>query len=268
MGYQFYVQDTRSLLHDELGLFTSDNQITRWINEARRDVAKITGCCQRFLAGQSAEGASAQAGGMLAGAIQPGALPDAFPAASNPFYSLNTAQNGMTTIAGVERYPYKGFFNPVLCAQYAGLRGIIDVVQIVVAWEGTFRPALTWMPWDDFQAYCRAYSNQTTSYPAVWSTFNDGEAGELWMFPVPSQACEIEAYVSCVPADIYSDDDVDALPEEMRNTVKYKAASLAFLTAQRYAQSEAMEQRFMGSIGYDVVARDRGKTPLYYPSVF
>jgi hypothetical protein len=260
------MQDTASLLHDQSHIFTSTNQLTRWINEARRDVAKITGCIQRLIAGQSAQGATAQAGGFIPGAAQPGALPNSIPLLGNGG-PPSTAVNTMTTIPGVERYPFKGFFNSYLSAQYAGVKGVIDVTQIAVQWESSFRPALTWMPWDDFQAYCRAYSNQTTSYPAVWSVFNDGEDGEVWFFPIPSAPCEIEVYAACIPSDLYSDDDYDAIPDGMRSSIKYKAAALAFLTAQRYAQSERMDQLFAQSIGMNVVARDRGKSPNYYARV-
>lgn len=264
MSYQFYIQDTRSLINDTSALFISDNQLTRWINQARKDVAKLTGCIQRLISGQSAQGAGAQPGNMIPGGIQPGALPGAItPATGFPYTSFN----GMQTIPGVERYPFKGFFNPFLTQQYAGMKGVIDCVQLAITWETTFRPALTWMPWDDFQAYCRAYSNQTTSYPSVWSVFNDGEDGEVWMFPVPSSPCEIEAYVACMPMDIYSDADYDAIPEGFQSTIKFRAAELAFLSGQRYQQSQLMGQKFLEQAGLGVLSRDRGKTPNYYTKV-
>lgn len=264
MSYQFYVQDTLSLLNDQGARFTSVNQLTRWINLARRDVAKLTGCIQRFLGGNSALGAGAQPGYMIPGAFQPGASPDAAPASANPLAALSTSQGTLWTITGVERYPYRGFFNPVLASAYAGLKGVIDTVQLAIAWESAFRPALTWQPWDDFQAYCRTFANQTTSYPAVWSVFNDGEEGEIWLFPAPSQPCEMEAYVTCIPANIYSDDDYDAIPDGFKELVKWKAASLSFFAARQYAQSEVMDAAFMQAAGLNVVARDRGKTPSYY----
>lgn len=264
MSLSFYTQDTRAFLRDQAALFTSQNQLTRWINEARRDLAKRTGCIRRLITGQSAFGASAQPGYMLPGGIQPGALPGAFPGSANPVSGYGAAQNAMTTIVGVERYPYQGFFNPIATAQYAGIKGVIDTIACSVNWGGNFRPTLTWMPWDDLQAYCRSYANQTTSFPAVWSVYNDGEFGEIWLFPTPSQAGEIELDATCVPIDLYSDSDFDAVPEEMRNAIKYKAASLAFLGQMRYEQAQAMEQAFAAQIGIDVVAVDRGKTPNYY----
>lgn len=264
MGLQFYIQDTTALLHDQRMVFTPEAQLVRWINEARVLLAKETGCVRRLITGQSAFGASAQPGAIIAGAMQPGALPSALPSTSNPVFPLGTAQNTLQTIAGVERYPYQGFWNPFAQQQYAGIKGVLDVNNLSVSWGGNFRPSLTWMPWDDLQAYCRSYSNQTTAYPSVWSVYNDGEFGEIWLFPVPSQPNEIEADAYCVPADIYSDDDFDAIPSEMRDCIKYKAAALAFLAAQKFGQADMMEQRFAQTAGIDVVARDRGKTRNYY----
>lgn len=263
----FYLQDLQSILHDYNFAFYTRNQQIRWINEARRDCARLTACIQRFCSGWSAFGASAQAGNMIAGGIQPGALPGAVPLAQNTLGPLLTAQNGLQTIVGLERYPYQGFINPFVAAQHAGIKGVIDVVQFNLNWGGNFKPALIWWPFDDLQAYCRSYANQTTSYPSVWSVFNDGERGEIWVFPVPSQPNEMELYATCVPSDLYSDDDFDAIPEELHSAIKFKAAQLSFLQSQRYAQADAMEQMYMTSCGISTVARDRGKTSSYYSRV-
>lgn len=266
MSLQFYIQDATALLRDQAFAFISEPQLVRWINQARRDIAKRTMCIRRLITGQSAFGASSQPNEITVGGFQPGALPDNFPATANTVGNL-AAQNPMQTIVGVERYPYQGFFNPVLQAQYAGVKSIVDTIACSINWGGNFRPTLNWMPWDELQAYCRSYSNQTTAYPSVWSVFNDGEFGEIWLFPVPSQSLEIELDVCCMPKDIYSDDDFDAIPEGFREAVKFRAASLAFLTSYRYQEAQAMEQMFAERLGIETVAVDRGKTPsMYYTS--
>jgi hypothetical protein len=79
------------------------------------------------------------------------------------------------------------------------------------------------MPWDEFQAYRRAYAVLNMSYPAVWSVFNDGPQGEIWMFPVPSQYNEIELDVTCQPVDLIDDSTFDAIPEGFQEALKYGA---------------------------------------------
>ena len=263
MGLAWYLQDTAALLHDQNFLFTSQNQLTRFINEARRQCAQRTGCIRRLISGQSAFGASAQPGSLVPGGGQPGALPDSFPAGT----VANAASNSLQTIPGQERYPYQGFFNPYARAQYAGIEGVMDVIACSVNWGGAVRPTLAWMPWDDLQAYARAYATLVTSYPYYWSCMDDGENGEVWMFPAPSQMGEIELDAYCVPKDLYTDSDYDAIPPGFRNSIKFMAASLAFLSSQRYAQAQYMEDMFNQRLGTGRVAADRGKTPNYYYDV-
>ena len=289
MSLTFYLQDTITLLNDQNYSFTSKFQLTRWVNEARRNCAKRTGCVRRLVTGQSAFGASAQPGFLIPGAGQPGALPNSFPQGANfgqtggdfspadfsgdfnvgPTQNLNTITgavlNTLQTIPGVERYPYQGFFTPALKAQYAGVDQIYDSIACAVNWGGTVRPQLDWMPWDELQAYCRAYSVLNTSYPSVWSVYNDGPYGEIWFFPIPSQAGEIELDVSARPSALNTDSDFDAIPESFQEAIKFKAASLAFMSSARYSQAQMMEDQFADTLGIARVAVDGGKSPTYYP---
>jgi hypothetical protein len=234
------------------------------VNESRRNCAKRSGCIRRLITGQSAFGASAQPGYAIPGAMQPGALPGAFSQASSGTYGA--VQNAMMTIPGVERYPYRGFFNPVLQAQYAGCDEVVDAIALSVNWGGTTRPTLDWMPWDDLQAYARAYAVLNTSWPSVWSVYNDGPDGEVWVFPVPSQATEMELDATVLPKSIYSDDDYDAIPDGMQECLKFGTASFAFMARGRYAQAQIMEYEFADRMGAARVSFDRGKTRSYYPS--
>jgi hypothetical protein len=267
--------------------FTSKNQLVRWINEGRRNLAKNTGCVRRWISGQSAFGAQAQPNYAIPGAMTPSSIPDALPygqgattggAFSDAFGSaFNTGSAGssigavatltMQTIPGVERYPYRGFFNAPLQAQHAGVDSIQDVITCAVNWGGVDRPALDWMPWDDFQAYCRAYAVLNTSYPSVWSTLNDGAQGELWLFPIPSQAGDIELDCFCLPKRIYSNDDFEAIPDGFTEMVKFATAELVYLSSKRYADAEQMRNQYMTRTMTAVVSRDRGKTKSYYYQV-
>lgn len=257
----WYVQDAQSLLHDSNSLFTPKNQLVRWINTARRNAAKRTGCIQRHVTGQSAFGASAQPGAFIPGGAQPGALPGAFQGA---LANNNASTNSLQTIIGLERYPFQGFFNPYVQAAHAGIKGIIDVASLSVNWGGAVRPSLAWMPWEDLQAYARAYATLVTSYPYYWSVLNDGENGEVWLFPAPSFAGDIELDAYCVPKDLYTDSDYDAIPDGFTDAIKFGAAKLAFLGTQRYLQAQLMENEFASSLGVDRVAVDRGKISNFY----
>lgn len=259
-----YVSDTLALLRDQSAQFNSKSQIVTWINESRRQCAQRTGCVRRLVSGQSAFGASAQPGFFVPGGAQPGALPGAFPGGT----VQGAASNSLQTIPGQERYPYVGFFNPYAQAQYDGIQGIIAINSLSVNWSGAVRPTLAWMPWEDLQAYARAYATLVTSYPYYWSTMDDGENGEVWMFPAPSTTGDIEADAYCVPKDLYTDDDYDAIPGGFSNSIKYGAAELAYLTSQRFQQAQIMGRMFAERLGIARTAAEPGATPNFYTTNF
>lgn len=265
MSLSQYLSDTAMLLNDMNYSFTSKTQLTRWINQGREEIAERTGCIRRLIAGQSAFGASAQPNVAIPNAMQPGMIPSPNPAGT--IYGAAT-QLAMQTIPNVERYPYEGFFNPVLQQTHAGCSKVCDIISLAVSWGGVNRPVLDWMPWDEFQAYCRAYAVLNSSYPAVWAVYNDGAIGEVWMFPVPTQAGDIEADATCYPSDIYTDDDYDAIPHGLRKGIKFAGAKLAFMSSLRYAQADIMEDQLARTLGVTRVAVDRGKSRTYYPNMF
>ncbi len=273
-----YLNDTTGLLRDGGYYFNSQFQITRWINEARRLLAMKTGCINRLITGQSAFGASAQPGYAIPEAMQPGAVPGIFPygSTSQPgaggsilgagaAVAAGAALGPMMTIPGVERYPYQGFFNNYLRQQYAGCNRVIDVISLAVSWGGVSKPTLDWMPWDEFQAYCRAYAILNMAYPAVWSVLNDGDQGEVWMFPIPSQQNPIDAQVACLPIALNSDNDFDAIPDAFADSVKFGAAALAFMSTYRYASAQTMMEQGGSYVLTQRAGVDRGKTRSMYP---
>jgi hypothetical protein len=269
-----YLNDTAQLMSDPTYSFTSKFQMTRWINEARRLLSMRTGCIQRLITGQSAFGAGDQAGFAIPGAAQPGAVPGAFdygmggPAGGLNFGTpvVGASLGPMTTIVNVERYPYVGFFNPYLKAQHAGCDKVNDVVSVAVSWGGASKPALNWMPWDDFQAYCRSVAVLNTSYPAVWSTLNDGSQGEVWLFPIPSQANDMEVQATCLPSPLYGESDFEAIPESFTDTIKFGAAALCYFSKKQFGNAQIMDQQGGGIyLPIQRAAADRGKSPSYYP---
>ncbi len=261
MPLSLYLNDTAAMLNDQNFAFNSKFQLTRWVNQSRSDIAKLTGCIRRLITGQSAFGASAQPGQAIPGAMQPGALPGAFPLGISYPSAVN---NSCQTIPGVERYPYVGFWNNYLTQFYPGCKAVSDSIALSVNWGGASRPSLYWMPWDNFQAYCRSIATLNSSYPAVWSVYNDGTMGEIWVFPPPVQANEMELDCTCLPSDLVTDDSLDLIPEGFREAVKYGAAKRAYESSQRYAQASVMDGDFMRALGLSQVSRDRGKSPSYY----
>lgn len=260
----FYQRETAFLIRDTLNLFVPKVELTTYINESRRQIAYRTGCLRRLISGQSAYGVAAQAGSAIAGAMLPGQVPDPLPSSNNP--GFNTVVNTFATIQGVELYPF-AYANPYLQNQYAGCRAVIDVIDLAVSWGG-IRPVISWMPFENLQAYARSYNVNVTSYPFFWSTTGDGEDQAVWIFPnaVASgvTAGEFEWDAFCTPIDLQTDSDVEAIPHPYRNAVKFYSAALAYDATYRFGMAEIMRARFSESLGIGRVASDRGKTSDYY----
>jgi hypothetical protein len=274
MRLSLYLNDTAALINDPSYSFVSKFQMTRWINEARRLLAMETGCIRRLISGQSAFGAQSQAGQSIPSATQPDSVPQQFnyglggpPSVGVSAPVPGAALGPIMTIPGAERYPYIGFLSTYLHQQHAGCSRVVDVVSIAVSWGGVSKPTLDWMPWDEFQAYCRAYAILNQSYPTVWSVYNDGTLGEVWVFPIPSQANDIEFDAFCTPTPLFGDDDFDAIPPEtFDDNIKFGAAALCYLGTGRSAMAEVMAQQSGIRTLIMRASADRGKSRTYYPA--
>jgi len=255
MDLQSYIIDTQALMRDQNGLLTPVSQLIRWINNARYDICLRTGCIEVLVSGNCPAGTSAVPGSALPNAVQPG----------------NNLAIAFQTIAGVEMYPY-GYANQFIKANCTGVKGIIEVKQVAISW-GSFRPAMRWMPWQDLQALARSYNIGVFNYPLIWSDKGDGERGEVWVWPPPSVSGvsgvtqtqgEMEWLTSCVPLNLYTANDYEAIPEPYQRAVKYGAAAFCMLGAQRYGTAQIYHDMMSDSLGIGRVAVDRGKVQNFY----
>lgn len=246
-----YLTETRSLVKDRNSLFWSDIELTRYINQARYQISLMSGCIPILIPGNVVSGSSSIPGSLVPGGGTPGSADQAF-----------------QTIPNQERYSF-GYGNVFARAQNEHVKGIINVDNVSVNWGGASgatgnRPMLSWLPWPEFQAYCRAWAVGVRSFPFVWSQFGDGERGQVWLFPVPSQALEMQWQTDCAPADLNSSDDYEALPDPFTQYIQFYAAHLAYLNSQRYGQAQIMLDLFEKNSGLARDASDRGKTPSMY----
>jgi hypothetical protein len=264
---QDYLTDTAALLHDMSFSFHSQSQLTRWVNEARRIVALDTSCVRRLITGESLSGAQSQPGSFIPGSAQPGALPNQTNAPSisgTPPFITSAANPAVSTINNVERYPFKGFWNSAARDEHSGVLGVYDASALIINWGGAVRVTADWYPVDELQAYCRAFLPAASSFPFIWSIYNDGPDGEIWIWPVPSEPLTMQLDAYCLPAPIYSDSDPDVIPDGMSDAVKFKAASIALMAARRYMEAELLEARYQERAVLNAAARDSGKTRSYY----
>jgi hypothetical protein len=250
-----YQEDARSLLRDGLGIFTPTKQLNRWINQGRRQAARRTGCVRLLVNGQSQYGASAQPGFMVPGGAIPGNLPDAAPGSG----STNLFQ----TIPNQEAYPFS-FIANFMRAQYAGSDEVTDIVDCAVAWgSATYRPVLNWCPFEEMQAYMRAYNVVNSAFPLWWSTQGDGTNQVMYLWPPPVEAMEIETDVIALPKPLNTDNDYEILSDNFATAVKYWAAGMCYLNS-RPENARIHFDYFADSLGVGRFASDYGKSPSMY----
>lgn len=242
MSLTNYLTDTASLLHDGAFLFSSRYQLTRWVNDARDQVCLDSACLRALAKGQTTFGNSAVPGTGVPGGAIPG----------------QPTTTGFFTINGQELYPYT-YANQYVTQENRGFRAVIEVSNVAVSWGGAVRPVQNWMPWDELQAYARGYNIGVFSYPAIWSESGVGEAGKVWLWPVPSNAQEMEWDCFCVPTPLYSDNDYDAIPGIYQRAVQFYAAHLGFLAQRQFQMADAMLSRYVstGIVAAGASARQR-----------
>jgi hypothetical protein len=247
MSLSDYLIDTSALLHDTSFLLTSQFLLTRYINQARDQVARDSGCLRALIAGNAPVGTGATPGGAVPGGLIPGMQP----------------ANLFQTVANQELYSY-ALANEYLTQQYRGYRAVIDVYNVGVSWGGSVRPVMGWLPWAELQAYGRSYNYGITSYPFLFSDTGTSENGRIWLWPPPSSNTEMEWDCFCVPAALNTANDYDAIPSNFRGAVRFYAAHLAYYGSNRFGMADQMLDRYYQQIGTSQASSARARVPDWY----
>lgn len=171
------------------------------------------------------------------------------------------------TVVGQEVYQHAAF-NPLILSIGTGAAEIIAINSIAVSW-GSMKPMLRRFPaWGDFQAYLRSYNVGVQGYSRVWAQYQRGTTGSFYIWPVPSQASQMDLDCICLPQalDLQSNLGLDAIPYPWTNAVPYKAAEIAVLgepdlreLADRFRQHFELRMQFAAT-----TASTQAMVPDYY----
>lgn len=305
MDLNTYESNVRAILNDPLAQFYTSANIDNWINQARVETAKKTGCI-RLLTPSSGSVTAITVGAVGSGYTtatatisDPDAIGGLFTTATATVnlssgavasITVTNAGNGyvltptvtitgdgsgatatatvgshLTTVLGQEVYPFSTAA-AVLQATYSGVQGVIGVMDVAVSW-GAMKPALQWQPWSVFQAYARAI-NQGTNWPQVWSQYAVGESGSVYLYPIPSGTYEMQWDCFCTPQAMTSTQTVDLIPDNWNFPVFYYACYLAYLNAQRKDDANDMLQRWERACAESAQYSTPSRTPSFYPDDF
>jgi hypothetical protein len=76
------------------------------------------------------------------------------------------------------------------------------------------------------------------------------------MYPIPNQTYQLEIDCICLPSDLVSDQDYEAIPDPWTDAVPYFAAHLAYLELQNLNAAKFYEDLFDKRLsGYSSAAR-------------
>jgi hypothetical protein len=126
-----------------------------------------------------------------------------------------------------EVYP----FSTVPLGSFPGVSEIYAVKSISFIYMN-YRYSIPVFDFSTYQAYVRIYPQQYLYVPTCAAQYGQGVNGSIYMYPIPSYVYQMEWDTFCLPLDLESDTDFEAIPLPWTECVPYFTAHLAFLEMQ------------------------------------
>lgn len=150
-----------------------------------------------------------------------------------------TVKGAHSLAPGQERYDFKDIDTSV----YPGV-GPVYMVRGVSILYSNYRYSLPCYSLTTYQAFIRKYPTQYMYVPCVFTQVGAGSAGYILAYPLPAQAYPIEFDCCCMPRDLTTDQDYDAIPDPWRDVVKDYALFLAYSELQAFNNARAYYEKF------------------------
>lgn len=100
-------------------------------------------------------------------------------------------------------------------------------------------------PWEWFSEFYLNQPGAVDGDPAVWSQLIIGSTGDIYFYPPATSGLTVYVDSVLLPIDLATDSDPELIPYPWTDAVPYFAAYLAFLSAQRTQDAQAMWQLYM-----------------------
>lgn len=141
--------------------------------------------------------------------------------------------------AGQEVYA----FSSVDLSSFPGVQSVYLIKSVSLLYSN-YRYSLACPSFSSYQASLRAYPLQYQYVPFYCAQYGQGTAGSFFMYPLPSQAYQMEWDTLCLPQDLTDDQSVEALPQPWTEAVPYFAAHLAYLELQNHNFARGYKELF------------------------
>lgn len=124
-------------------------------------------------------------------------------------------------------------FSDIDLSEFPGVDSVYMIKSVSLLFSA-FRYSLACYDFSTYQALIRQWAQQWQYVPAVCAQYGQGNDGSFYMYPIPSQAYQLEFDCLCLPSDLTDDQSVEALPLPWTEAVPYFAAHLGFLELQNF----------------------------------
>ena len=172
-----------------------------------------------------------------------------------------TLQTGPVNIlnAGQEVYPFSGI-------NLTGNPGVASCfgVQSISILYANYRYSLPVYSFSIYQAMIRQYPFQYQYVPTFASQYGQGTNGSFYVYPLPSQVYQYELDMYCLPSDLKTNLDYEAIPDPWTDAVPYFASHLGMLDIQNMNAAKMYLELFEKQLGiYSHSARIGRVTNVY-----
>jgi hypothetical protein len=272
------LNDTRRLLHDALGRYWSDADLTSCINSACKRVVADTTCNRQLQTIYLSTGLELYGYGMVSGCkvISGGT------GYVNPTVAFSDPPSGGTTAVGVVvssggvitdvqvTHGGSGYTSAPTMTFTGGGSGAnvvssvpnistLDVLNITVLW-GQVRVILDTMSFTEFQSTVRSWVGYQQR-PGLRAKYGQNQ---WYIGPLPDQPYTSEWDTNVIPPELVVPTDVSVLSYPYTDAVSYYAAHVAKFQEQSYTESEKFEQLYKQKALYALRAATLRTLPSAY----
>jgi hypothetical protein len=274
-----YRKQVQSFLREQKQEFINIDDMTSWINRARREISLRTQCIRILTPSAGVIIGYTVVNGGSGYSNNPTIVvsPPDFPNGMLPYPNGSQATTSAIVQGGVitnvySQYGGSGYFSPTVnitdptgvgavvtpivgginllnqgqevykfsdidLSSNPGCGSVYYVRGASIIYSG-YRYSLEALAWTQYQLY-RAYPYSYQYTPAIMSQRGQGTNGDLYFYPLPSQALQAEYDVQCLPSDLIDDQSYEAIPLPWTDAIPYFAAhfgmaELGNLNASRF----------------------------------
>ena len=146
-------------------------------------------------------------------------------------------------------------FSNIDVSQFPGCGPVYYVRSISVIYAN-YRYSLPVYSFSTYQAMIRQYPYQYQYVSTFAAQFGQGTSGSLYMYPLPSQAYQLELDCLCLPQDLLTDQSVEIIPSPWTDALPSFAAALCYEELQNLNFAKYYHDQFdQRALNYSNYAR-------------